>query len=47
MLTVVLFCPGSLVEPHLRHVEIDVLIPNLMREKAKERCAEKVEGMST
>ncbi|TWW79508.1 COX assembly mitochondrial protein -like protein [Takifugu flavidus] len=30
-------------EPKLRHVETDVLIPKLMREKAKERCAEKVE----
>jgi len=29
-------------EPFLRHVETDVLIPKLMREKAKELCAEKV-----
>ncbi|XP_028836552.1 COX assembly mitochondrial protein homolog [Denticeps clupeoides] len=29
-------------EPQLRHVETDVLIPKMMREKAKERCAEKV-----
>ncbi|KAM4633253.1 COX assembly mitochondrial protein homolog [Polymixia lowei] len=32
--------------PHLRHVETDVLIPKLMREKAKERCAEKVEAFN-
>lgn len=36
-----------LEEPHLRHVETDVLIPKLMREKAKELCEEKVEGAST
>ncbi|XP_030013885.1 COX assembly mitochondrial protein homolog [Sphaeramia orbicularis] len=30
----------------LRHVEKDVLIPKLMREKAKERCAEKVEAFN-
>lgn len=48
MLTIVVFfCPCPLEEPNLRHVETDVLIPKLMREKAKERCAEKVEGMST
>ncbi|XP_064802953.1 COX assembly mitochondrial protein homolog [Oncorhynchus masou masou] len=29
-------------EPFLRHVETDVLIPKMMREKAKELCAEKV-----
>lgn len=47
MLTIVVFfCPCPLEEPSLRHVETDVLIPKLMREKAKERCAEKVEGMS-
>uniref|UniRef100_G3NSV0 COX assembly mitochondrial protein n=1 Tax=Gasterosteus aculeatus TaxID=69293 RepID=G3NSV0_GASAC len=34
-------CPFS-EEIHLRHVEKDVLIPKMMREKAKERCAEKV-----
>ncbi|XP_041797733.1 COX assembly mitochondrial protein homolog [Chelmon rostratus] len=33
-------------EIHLRHVEKDVLIPKLMREKAKERCAEKVEAFN-
>lgn len=46
MKTIVVFfrtCP--LEEPSLRHVETDVLIPKMMREKAKERCAEKVEGM--
>lgn len=31
-------------EAHLRHVEKDVLIPKKMREKAKELCADKVEG---
>ncbi|XP_062842169.1 COX assembly mitochondrial protein homolog [Trichomycterus rosablanca] len=30
-------------EPHLRHVELDVLIPKMMREKAKERCAQHVQ----
>lgn len=35
-----------LEEVHLRHVEKDVLIPKLMREKAKELCAEKVQGVS-
>ncbi|XP_076006438.1 COX assembly mitochondrial protein homolog [Genypterus blacodes] len=30
----------------LRHVEKDVLIPKLMREKAKERCAERVEAFN-
>nr|XP_046191642.1 COX assembly mitochondrial protein homolog [Oncorhynchus gorbuscha] len=29
-------------EPFLRHVETDVLIPKMVREKAKELCAEKV-----
>ncbi|XP_028984321.1 COX assembly mitochondrial protein homolog [Betta splendens] len=33
-------------EVHLRHVETDVLIPQKMREKAKERCAERVEAFS-
>ncbi|XP_070691428.1 COX assembly mitochondrial protein homolog [Pempheris klunzingeri] len=33
-------------EIHLRHVEKDVLIPKMMREKAKERCAEKVEAFN-
>ncbi|XP_071369131.1 COX assembly mitochondrial protein homolog [Centroberyx affinis] len=33
-------------EPFLRHVETDVLIPKLMREKAKERCVEKVEAFN-
>ncbi|XP_062071447.1 COX assembly mitochondrial protein homolog isoform X2 [Lepus europaeus] len=31
-------------EQHLRHVEKDVLIPKIMREKAKERCSEQVQG---
>ncbi|XP_040022398.1 COX assembly mitochondrial protein homolog [Gasterosteus aculeatus] len=33
-------------EIHLRHVEKDVLIPKMMREKAKERCAEKVDAFN-
>ncbi|XP_038131856.1 COX assembly mitochondrial protein homolog isoform X1 [Cyprinodon tularosa] len=31
----------------LRHVEKDVLIPKLMREKAKERCADRVEAFNS
>ncbi|XP_025769641.1 COX assembly mitochondrial protein homolog isoform X2 [Puma concolor] len=31
-------------EEHLRHVEKDVLIPKIMREKARERCSEQVQG---
>ncbi|XP_030619988.1 COX assembly mitochondrial protein homolog isoform X1 [Delphinapterus leucas] len=31
-------------EQHLRHVEKDVLIPKIMREKARERCSEQVQG---
>ncbi|XP_028326588.1 COX assembly mitochondrial protein homolog [Gouania willdenowi] len=31
---------------HLRHVETDVLIPKMMREKAKELCAEKVQAFN-
>ncbi|XP_064133485.1 COX assembly mitochondrial protein homolog isoform X1 [Loxodonta africana] len=34
-------------EQHLRHVEKDVLIPKIMREKAKERCSEQVQGNTT
>ncbi|KAJ8288276.1 hypothetical protein COCON_G00009350 [Conger conger] len=33
-------------EPVLRHVELDVLIPKLMREKAKGLCVEKVEAFN-
>ncbi|XP_068179852.1 COX assembly mitochondrial protein homolog isoform X2 [Antennarius striatus] len=33
-------------EIQLRCVEKDVLIPKMMREKAKERCAEKVEAFN-
>ncbi|XP_060241073.1 COX assembly mitochondrial protein homolog isoform X2 [Meriones unguiculatus] len=29
-------------DQHLRHVEKDVLIPKIMREKARERCSEQV-----
>ncbi|KAI3360820.1 hypothetical protein L3Q82_013045, partial [Scortum barcoo] len=31
---------------HLRHVETDVLIPKMMREKAKELCDEKVQAFN-
>jgi len=30
----------------LRHVETDVLIPKMMREKAKERCVQNVEAFN-
>ncbi|KAF5898665.1 COX assembly mitochondrial protein, partial [Clarias magur] len=33
-------------EPHLRHVERDVLIPKMMREKAKKLCAQQVEAFT-
>lgn len=33
-------------EVHLRHVETDVLIPKMMREKARERCAEQVQAFT-
>ncbi|XP_035699169.1 COX assembly mitochondrial protein homolog [Branchiostoma floridae] len=32
----------EVVEPPLRHVETDVLIPKMMRAKAKERCHQEV-----
>nr|XP_058933416.1 COX assembly mitochondrial protein homolog isoform X1 [Kogia breviceps] len=31
---------------HLRHVEKDVLIPKIMREKARERCSEQVQDFT-
>ncbi|XP_052003136.1 COX assembly mitochondrial protein homolog [Xyrauchen texanus] len=34
-------------EPHLRHVETDVLIPKMMREKARERCIQNVDAFNT
>ncbi|XP_033068759.1 COX assembly mitochondrial protein homolog isoform X1 [Trachypithecus francoisi] len=34
-------------DQHLRHVEKDILIPKIMREKAKERCSEQVQGFLT
>ncbi|XP_017559426.1 COX assembly mitochondrial protein homolog [Pygocentrus nattereri] len=34
-------------EPHLRHVELDVLIPKKMREKARELCSQHVQAFST
>ncbi|XP_060104797.1 COX assembly mitochondrial protein homolog [Heteronotia binoei] len=33
-------------EPKLRHVEKDILIPKIMREKAKELCSEKVDAFT-
>lgn len=44
ILTFALLCSAVSEEAHLRHVEKDVLIPKKMREKAKELCADKVEG---
>ena len=36
--------PTDLEQSKLRHVETDVLIPKLVREKAKERCKDYVKG---
>ncbi|XP_059966926.1 COX assembly mitochondrial protein homolog isoform X3 [Mesoplodon densirostris] len=36
----------SFKEHHLRHVEKDVLIPKIMREKARERCFEQVQDFT-
>nr|XP_051689963.1 COX assembly mitochondrial protein homolog [Oryctolagus cuniculus] len=33
-------------EQHLRHVEKDVLIPEVMREEAKEKCSEQVQDFT-
>ncbi|XP_039336180.1 COX assembly mitochondrial protein homolog isoform X3 [Saimiri boliviensis] len=33
-------------DQHLRHVEKDVLIPKKMREKARERCSEQIQGQT-
>ncbi|XP_061053959.1 COX assembly mitochondrial protein homolog isoform X1 [Eubalaena glacialis] len=33
-------------EPHLRQVEKDVLLPKIMREKARERCTEQVQDFT-
>ncbi|XP_053875891.1 COX assembly mitochondrial protein homolog isoform X1 [Malaclemys terrapin pileata] len=33
-------------EPELRHVEKDVLIPKMMREKARELCSDKVQAFT-
>lgn len=32
----------DLADQHLRHIEKDILIPKIMREKARERCSEQV-----
>ncbi|XP_053322190.1 COX assembly mitochondrial protein homolog [Spea bombifrons] len=37
---------GKAEEPFLRHVEKDVLIPKIMREKARVLCSEKVDAFS-
>uniref|UniRef100_A0A5F5Q4U1 COX assembly mitochondrial protein n=1 Tax=Equus caballus TaxID=9796 RepID=A0A5F5Q4U1_HORSE len=37
---------SSIFEQHLRHVEKDVLIPKIMREKARERCFEQVQDFT-
>ncbi|XP_061572371.1 COX assembly mitochondrial protein homolog isoform X1 [Cololabis saira] len=36
----------NMEEIQLRHVETDVLIPKMMRERAKERCVERVEAFN-
>ncbi|RMC05226.1 hypothetical protein DUI87_18410 [Hirundo rustica rustica] len=36
--------PGSAENSKLRHVEKDVLIPQIMRDRAKELCSDKVQG---
>ncbi|XP_065686712.1 COX assembly mitochondrial protein homolog isoform X3 [Patagioenas fasciata] len=36
--------PGAAESSKLRHVEKDVLIPQIMRERAKELCSEKVQA---
>ncbi|XP_074051743.1 COX assembly mitochondrial protein homolog isoform X1 [Macrotis lagotis] len=33
-------------DDHLRHVEKDVLIPKIMREKARERCSDQVQDFT-
>ncbi|XP_038625471.1 COX assembly mitochondrial protein homolog [Tachyglossus aculeatus] len=38
--------PGPAEDLHLRHVEKDVLIPKIMREKAKERCSDEVQAFT-
>ncbi|KAJ3597591.1 hypothetical protein NHX12_001114, partial [Muraenolepis orangiensis] len=38
--------PARTGEPKLRHVETDVLIPKLMREKAKELCSDQVQAFN-
>ncbi|XP_067417978.1 COX assembly mitochondrial protein homolog isoform X2 [Emydura macquarii macquarii] len=38
--------PGTAEEPKLRHVEKDVLIPKMMREKGKELCSDKVQAFT-
>ncbi|XP_056099682.1 COX assembly mitochondrial protein homolog isoform X1 [Rhinichthys klamathensis goyatoka] len=38
--------PSKAEEPPLRHVETDVLIPKMMREKAKERCVQNVDAFN-
>ncbi|XP_039383049.1 COX assembly mitochondrial protein homolog [Mauremys mutica] len=38
--------PGTAEEPELRHVEKDVLIPKIMREKARELCSDKVQAFT-
>ncbi|XP_042329265.1 COX assembly mitochondrial protein homolog isoform X3 [Sceloporus undulatus] len=37
---------GSAGEPTLRHVEKEVLIPKMMREKARELCSDKVQAFT-
>uniref|UniRef100_A0A8C8S5P3 COX assembly mitochondrial protein n=1 Tax=Pelusios castaneus TaxID=367368 RepID=A0A8C8S5P3_9SAUR len=37
---------GAAEEPKLRHVEKDVVIPKMMREKARELCSDKVQAFT-
>lgn len=36
--------PSTNEQPKLRHVETDVLIPKILREKAKDLCKDYVKG---
>ncbi|KAM9574397.1 COX assembly mitochondrial protein homolog [Guaruba guarouba] len=38
--------PGAAENSKLRHVEKDVLIPQIMRDRAKERCSDKVQAFT-
>ncbi|XP_030300658.1 COX assembly mitochondrial protein homolog [Calypte anna] len=38
--------PGTAEDSKLRHVEKDVLIPQIMRDRAKELCSDKVQAFT-